>query len=284
MLTLQLQDKHVFSPFWILPWETVRPLDDARFGRISASKQSKAQVRARHCRGLRLAKKDRKAQMRNMMKSVLMACLLAAGAAQSNAQNTVIKVVQELHFKLTGYYQMSMTESSKAFYRNAGKVSVTNKDIINLLEPEVNIIFSSSAKLMLISDIPVDSHPKIVVRDRFEGERFDTDVTRFFSADVLASIEDTKINKNPLKANGSSYDVMVFAMNLTQVQFQVQGFGKTKVRTGKHEGEPAALVHAGKVSGSGNGAYQVNILTGVVPVALTGSVNITGTDVKSMTE
>ena len=30
-----------------------------------------------------------------------MACLLTAGAAQSNAQNTVVKVVQELRFKLT---------------------------------------------------------------------------------------------------------------------------------------------------------------------------------------
>jgi hypothetical protein len=213
-----------------------------------------------------------------------MACLLTAGAAQSNAQNTVVKVVQELRFKLTAYYQMSATENSSTFFRNAGKVSVTNKDIINLLEPEVNIIFSSNAKLMLISGIPVDPKPRVVVRDRFEGERFDTDVTRYFSAEVLASIEDTKINKNPLKASGSSYDVVVFEMNLTQVQFRVQGFGKTAVRTGKHEGEPAALVHTGKVDTSGGGEYQVNILTGVVPVALSGTVQITGTDVKAMTE
>jgi len=213
-----------------------------------------------------------------------MACLLAAGAAQSNAQNTVIKVVQELRFKLTGYYQMSTTENSSSFFRNAGKISVTNKDIINLLEPEVDIIFSGDAKLMLISDIPVDHTPKVVVRDWFHGERFETDVTQYFSAEVIASIEDTKINKNPLKASGSSYDVVVFEMNLTQVQFRVQGFGKVSVRTGKHEREPAALVHTGKVEASGSGEYQVNILTGVVPVALTGTVQITGTDVKSMTE
>ena len=213
-----------------------------------------------------------------------MACLLTAGAGQSNAQNTVIRVVQDLRFKLTAYYQMSATENSSTFFRNAGKVSVTNKDIINLLEPEVNIIFSSNAKLMLISEIPVDPHPKVIVRDRFEGERFDTDVTQYFSADVLASIEDTKINKNPLKASGSSYDVLVFEMNLTNVQFRVQGFGKTNVRTGKHEGEPAALVHTGTVQTSGTGDYQVNILTGVVPVALTGTVQISGTDVKAMTE
>jgi hypothetical protein len=225
-----------------------------------------------------------KSNMRNIRKCVLIACLLAGGTAPSNAQNTVIKLVQELRFKLTGYYQMSPTESSSAFFRHAGKVRITNKDIINLLEPEVNIIFSSDAKLMLISGIPVDPMPKVVVRDRFEGERFDTDVTRYFSAEVLASIEDTKINKNPLKASGKSYDVVVFEMNVTQVQFRVQGFGKTDVRTGKHEGEPAALVHTGKVDTSGSGNYRVNFLSGVVPVALSGTVQITGTDVKSMPE
>jgi len=217
-------------------------------------------------------------------KSALIGCLLAASVAQSEAQNTVIKVVQELRFKLTGYYQMSATENSTSFFRHAGKITITNKDIINLLEDEVNIIFSADANLLLISETPVDPSPKVIVRDKFEGERFDTDVTEFFSAEILASIEETKINKNPLKASGSSYDVIAFEMNLSQVQFKVQGFGKTQVRTGKHEGEPAALVHTGTVQASGNGEYRVNILSGVVPVALTGTVQITGTDVKSMTE
>jgi hypothetical protein len=222
--------------------------------------------------------------MRIITKSILLGCLLAAGAVQSNAQNTVIRVVQELRFKLTGYYQMSGTENSKSFFRHAGKVTVTNKDIINLIEPEVGIIFSADANLLLVSETPVDLTPKVIIRDRFEGERFDTDVTQYFSAEVLASIEETKINKNPLKASGISYDVVAFELKLPEVKFRLQGFGKTKVKTGKYEGEPAALVHAGTVNTSGNGDYQISILSGVVPVALTGTVRISGTEVKAMTE
>ena len=227
---------------------------------------------------------DRKIHMRNKIKLVLMSCLLAAGAAQSQAQNTVINLVQELRFKLTGYYQMSMTENANSFFRHAGKITINNKDIINLIEQEVDIIFSEDAKLLLISGTPVDSTPKVIIRDHFEGERFDTDVTQYFSAEILASIEDTTINKNPLKANGSSYDVVAFELTLSQVHFRIQGFGKTKVDTGKYEGDPVAIVHTGKVEISGNGYYKVSFLSGVVPVALTGTVQISGKEVKAMTE
>jgi len=222
--------------------------------------------------------------MRNQSKLTLALALLAIGAAPSNAQNTVLRIVQNLDFKLTGYYQMSPTENSSTFFRHAGKLSITNKDIINLLEKEVNIIFSSGAKLLLISETPVDLTPKVLIRDTFEGNEFDTDVTQYFSAKVLASVEDTKINKNPLKTNGKSYDVIAFEMKLEQVGFKIQGFGNMQVNTGKHEGDPVAIVHTGKVDCSGGGEYQVNILTGVVPVALLGTIQITGTDVKAMTE
>lgn len=222
--------------------------------------------------------------MRNIIQPVLICCLLAASVAQSTAQNTVIDLIQELQFKLTGYYQMNETENAKTWFRNAGKVSITNKDIINLIEGEVNIIFKPEARLLLISRTPVDLTPKVVIRDRFEGESFDTDVTQYFSAEVLASIEDAKINKNPFKARGSSYDLIVFKMNLPQVEFQVQGFGKIKVSTGKYEGEPTTIVHTGKVDASGNGNFQVNPLTGVVPVVLTGTVKITGDQLKATVE
>jgi hypothetical protein len=222
--------------------------------------------------------------MRNTIQPVLISCLLAASVAQSTAQNTVINLIQELRFKLTGYYQMNDTENSKTLFRNAGKVSITNRDIINLIEGEVGIIFSVDARLLLISRTPVDLTPKVVIRDRFEGESFDTDVTQYFSAEVLASIEDAKINKNPFKAGGSSYDVIVFKLDLPQVEFQVQGFGKTKVSTGKSEGEPTAIVHTGKVDASGSGELQVNPLSGVVPVALVGTVEILGDQLKAMVE
>jgi hypothetical protein len=222
--------------------------------------------------------------MRNIIQSVLISCILAASVAQSTAQNTVINLIQELRFKLTGYYQMNDTENSKTLFRNAGKVNITNKDIINLIEGEVGIIFSGDARLMLISRTPVDLKPKVVIRDRFEGESFDTDVTQYFSAEVIASIEDGKINKNPFKASGSSYDLIVFELALPDVEFRVLGFGKTKVGTGKKEGEPVTIVHTGKVDASGNGNLQVNPLTGVVPVALTGTVEISGNQVKATVE
>jgi hypothetical protein len=215
---------------------------------------------------------------------MLVAALLALGAARSQAQNTVLNIVQELNFKLTGYYQMSPTENSSTFFRHAGKVSITNKDIINLLEREVDIIFSTDAKLMLISGTPVDPTPTVVVRDKFEGEKFDTDVTQYFSAEILSSVEETKINKNPLKAKGTSYDVIAFEMKLSEVKFRIQGFGNMKVTTGEYEHDPVAIVHTGKVDTSGNGEYQVSVLGGVVPVALFGTVQISGTEVKAMTE
>ena len=213
-----------------------------------------------------------------------MSGVLAASVAQSTAQNTVVNLIQELRFKLTGYYQMNDTENSKTLFRNAGKVSITNRDIINLIEGQVGIIFSVDARLLLISRTPVDLTPKVVIRDRFEGEPFDTEVTQYFSAEVLASIEDGKINKNPFKASGSSYDVIVFKLHLPDVEFQIQGFGKTKVSTGKSEGEPMAIVHSGKVDAAGNGELQVTPLTGVVPVVLTGKVEILGDNLKASVE
>ncbi len=222
--------------------------------------------------------------MRNIIQPVLVGCLLAGGVAQSAAQNTVLNVNQDVRFKLTGYYQMNDTENSKSLFRNAGKVSITNKDIINLLEGEVGIIFSADARLLLISGTPVDLTPKVVIRDRFQGETFDTDVTQYFSAEVLASVEDGKINKNPFNAKGSSYDLIVFELNLPQVEFRVLGFGKTKIGTGKKEGEPVTIVHTGKVEASGNGNLQVNPLTGVVPVVLTGKIEISGNNVKASVE
>ena len=213
---------------------------------------------------------------------MLAAALLVTGVTQSRAQNTVLNIVQDVSFKLTGYYQMSGTENSTTFFRHAGKISVTNKDIINLIEKELNIIFTSNAKLLLISTTPVDLTPKVIIRDTFEGEKFDTDVTQYFSAEILTSIEETKINKNPLKTKGTSYDVVAFELKLTQVHFRVLGFGTTQVKTGKYEGEPVAIVHTGTVNTSGSGDYQVNYLTGVVPVSLFGTVQINGTEVKAM--
>jgi hypothetical protein len=229
--------------------------------------------------------------MRNTLKLILVGVLLVAGAAQSRAQNTVLKVEQDLKIKLTGYYQMSPTENSSSFFRHAGKLTIVNNDIINLLEGEVGIIFSSDAKLLLISEIPpgattipVDPTPTVVVRDFINGNKFDTDVSQFFSAKVLTSIEETKINKNPLKATGSSYDVVEFNFNMDQASFKLQGFGKMGVTTGKFDGDPKTIIHTGKLDCTGSGEYQVTVVTGVEPVALTGTVQIIGNNLKAFPE
>ena len=229
--------------------------------------------------------------MKNTMKLILVGALLAAGAAESSAQNTVLKVVQELRFKLTGYYQMTPTENSSTLFRNAGKFTISNNDIINLLEGEVGIIFSSDAKLMLISEIPpgptpipVDRTPTIVVRDWYQGEKFDTDVTEYFGAKVLTSIEDTKINKNPLKANGTSFDIVAFEMHVTDVSFKLQGFSKMQVITGTYDHDPKTIIHTGKLDTTGSGEYQVSVIVGVKPVTMIGTIQVSGHDVKAYEE
>ena len=73
-------------------------------------------------------------------------------------------------------------------------------------------------------------------------------------------------------------------MKLDQAEFRILGFGTLQVKTGKYQGDPVAIVHTGKVNSSGNGEYQLNILTGVVPVALTGTVQIGDALVKAIAE
>lgn len=220
--------------------------------------------------------------MQNITKLVLMSCLLAGGMARSVAQNTDVIIVQELTVKLTGYYQMNDTENAKKLFRHAGKISISNKDIINLLEGPTGLVFSPNATLMMFSSAPVDLTPTIVVRDKFEGDTFDTDVTQYFGAQLLASIEDGQINKNPLKGQGVSYDVLAFTMQIPGVEFQIQGFGKTKISTGKFEGEPAAIVHTGKLSANGAGDYKITPLSDAVRVALTGTVTVSGNNLKAV--
>ncbi len=219
-----------------------------------------------------------------MILKIAAGLLLVAVSTSAYAQNTTLKVVQDLRFKFTAYYQMTPTENATTYFRHAAKVTISNNDIINLFEKELNIIFSTDAKFLLMSDTPVDPSPRVIIRDTYQGEKFDTDVTDFFSAQVLASIENTKINKNPLKANGSSYDAFAFELNLTDVNFRVQGLSVTKVGTGKYEGDPTALVHTGKVNVTGSGNYRVSVLDTPVPVALEGTVQISGSDVKAMTD
>src|SRR5512140_300414 len=121
--------------------------------------------------------------MRNASKFVLVGALLGLGASQSNAQTT--NVVQHLNIKLTGYYQAAATETSSAINRHAVKVSIVNKDVIKLVGLEMNISFSDKAELMLLSKVPVDLSPAVIVRDKVNGNTVDTDVSAHFSAQVL---------------------------------------------------------------------------------------------------
>src|SRR6187549_2093022 len=141
--------------------------------------------------------------MKKSMKLVLVGVLVAFGAAQLNAQTSVTNIVQNLNLKLTAYYQTDVTTNSSNITRNAGKASVANKDIIALLGLQLNVVFTSDAKLLLISNLEDSLNPKIVVRDKVGGNNVDTAVGQYFSVTVIQSIESSKIKLDPLNVSGT---------------------------------------------------------------------------------
>jgi hypothetical protein len=217
--------------------------------------------------------------MRAALKVLLVGALLATGAVQANAQS-ITNIVQNLVIKLTGYYQTEPTDTANGVNRHTAKVSIKNPDILNLLGEQLQVSFSDDAKLMLVSEAPADLEPRVIVRDIVSGVTIDTDVSAYFSALVLASAEESKIQNDPLKASGTGYDAMEFQMALDKATFKIVGFSKTKVQTLKYQGNPAAVYHAGTFNVSGSGYYALTPTGGLVLVVLSGTVQISGHDVE----
>jgi hypothetical protein len=221
--------------------------------------------------------------MRKSMKLVLVGVLVAFGAAQLNAQTSVTNIVQNLNLKLTAYYQTDVTTNSSTITRNAGKASVANKDIIALLGLQLNVVFTSDAKLLLISNLEDSLNPKIVVRDKVGGNNVDTAVGQYFSVTVIQSIESSKIKLDPLNVSGTGYEVLEFQMTVDGADFSLQGFAQTAISTVKYQGHVVGGVQTGTMNVSGSGNYRASPAGGMVPVAIKGTVQVLGKDVEVTT-
>jgi hypothetical protein len=222
--------------------------------------------------------------MRNKMKLVLVCTLVVFGALQLRAQTTVTNIVQDLDIKLTAYYQKESTTNSGTIMRNAGKASISNKDIISLLGLQLNVLFSSDAKLLLISNLEDALNPKVVVRDTVGGNNVDTEVGQYFSAVVHSSVENSKIKLNPLNVSGTGYDVVEFNMAVDTAVFSVQGFAQTSISTVKYQGQVVGEVHTGSMNVSGSGTYGAAPGGGLTPVAIKGTVKVSGKNTEVETQ
>src|SRR5262245_33830497 len=100
------------------------------------------------------------------MKSSVILTVVGASMAlctpQSHAATT--NMLQNLDIKLTAYYQMEPTTGSDSVMLNAGKATVSNKDIIAILGVATTNIFSSNAKLMLETEFDSPDERQIIVR------------------------------------------------------------------------------------------------------------------------
>jgi hypothetical protein len=217
------------------------------------------------------------------MKLVLISTLVAFGAAQLKAQTSVTNIVQDLTIKFTAYYQMDPTTNSTTIFRNAGKASVVNKDIIALLGLQMQIVFSDNAKLLLISSLEEGLNPKVVVRDTVSGNTVDTDAGQYFNAVVMSSVENSKIKLNPLNVSGTGYEVIVFNMAVDTAVFSVQGFAQTAISTVKYQGQVVGGAQTGSMTVSGSGTYGASPAGGLTPVTITGTVKVSGKNVEVKT-
>jgi len=227
--------------------------------------------------------------MKNAVKLVVIGALIAFVATELKAQTTVTNIVQNLTIKYTAYYQMDPTTGSSTITLNAGKVSIANSDIIALLGLQLNTVFTSNAKLLLMSDIQgeanpkVDMVPRVVVRDTVAGSTVDTAVGDFFTARILSSVESGKIKLNPLNVSGTAYEVMTFNMVVNSGAFNVQGFVQSSVATVKYQGQMVGEAHTGTVNVAGQGTYSASAGGGQVDITIKGTVQVSGKNVEVST-
>jgi hypothetical protein len=143
--------------------------------------------------------------------------------------------VQDLTVKFTGYYQNAPTTNDGTLERTSSTFSGSNKSIIELLGLQLNVIFSSDAKLLLLTPaaspdtLPSLLQLRVVVRDVVAGNTVDTDVTTYFGVSIRQTVEDTKTKADPYDVTGKGFDVVEFRMTVAQATFAVQGFSKTKI-------------------------------------------------------
>jgi hypothetical protein len=219
--------------------------------------------------------------MRTTTKLATVFALVAAGLVHSSAQTSVTNLIQNVNFKFTAYYQGADSTISGGTKRNAGRVTIQNNDIINLLGLQLNKVFPSGSKLLGVTTLGVDVVPRIVVRSTpASGTNVDTDVSQYFYATLISHAENTTIKTNPFTVNGTSYNLVSFTMAVDSAHFTVRGFSASSVGTVKVANVPAGTALTANWNVSGSGDYKASVSATNVPVTLTGTASLTGRNIQ----
>jgi hypothetical protein len=192
--------------------------------------------------------------MKTTMLSVIGCALLAAGTLQARAQstntNTSGVITLNINIALTG------VDGSSGSNGAPGRVKIATKDVINAIATDVPTTFSSRAKLLAV-DNGSGGGPAFIIRDGTNG---DTDVSSFFSASDVTSVDNTRTASNGA-VTGQRISINTFTLRTTTLTLDLQGYTTQSVSnrgTGRNllsDTPPVSLVS--KVNGTANSMEPV---------------------------
>jgi hypothetical protein len=192
--------------------------------------------------------------MKTTMLSVIGCALLAAGTLQARAQstntNTSGVITLNVNIALTG------VDGSSGSNGAPGRVKIATKDVINAIATDVPTTFSSRAKLLAV-DNGSGGGPAFIIRDGTNG---DTDVSSFFSASDVTSVDNTRTASNGA-VTGQRISINTFTLRTTTLTLDLQGYTTQSVSnrgTGRNllsDTPPVSLVS--KVNGTANSMEPV---------------------------
>jgi hypothetical protein len=192
--------------------------------------------------------------MKTTMLSVIGCALLAAGTLQARAQstntNTSGVITLNINIALTG------VDGSSGSNGAPGRVKIATKDVINAIATDVPTTFSSRAKLLAV-DNGSGGGPAFIIRD---GTNADTDVSSFFSASDVTSVDNTRMASNGA-VTGQRISINTFTLRTTTLTLDLQGYTTQSVSnrgTGRNllsDTPPVSLVS--KVNGTANSMEPV---------------------------
>jgi hypothetical protein len=192
--------------------------------------------------------------MKTTMLSVIGCALLAAGTLQARAQstntNTSGVITLNVNIALTG------VDGSSGSNGAPGRVKIATKDVINAIATDVPTTFSSRAKLLAV-DNGSGGGPAFIIRD---GTNADTDVSSFFSASDVTSVDNTRTASNGA-VTGQRISINTFTLRTTTLTLDLQGYTTQSVSnrgTGRNllsDTPPVSLVS--KVNGTANSMEPV---------------------------
>jgi len=143
--------------------------------------------------------------MKNSIRLAVVATVIGVGSISALADQT--NLVRNLDIQLSGIVQGDTTTTKNVTTTSVTKVSVGNSDIIGAIGIVTGNSFSSNAKLLVITPVPVGGS-SIVIRDG--GNQ--VDVTQFFVQSFLTQqIGKSTVNSKTGKASGSNYSLQEFS-------------------------------------------------------------------------